>query len=1007
MNIKGQSTNLSILKELFDANKYLECSKLADSLITYKTDKTDTVFINYLFMKGLIFDKLNKLDQSEKYLTKALGLAFKLDSQSILSSDIQNRLGYILFDMNRVSESEKHLKNALKIRENLLTPNDIRLAETHYFLARIYTYNTIDASKVIDHANKAIDIYNKQDNPPSKLIRSIMMKGVALYQQDKLSEAKTTFDNALRLSNKFPNDKKVVINLYLNIGNYFQRIDDNNTALNNYNKALNLSLKINGKNHYKTNSILSNIAIVKRNLELFDEAIEINRNILKSNIELYGENDIEVAHTYNDIGNTYSKMKDDKNALKYYKQAEKIFLKTLPPNSFLLAINYLNLGESYANIKKYEEALSSVNKTLQIATKILEPDHILIAACHYYIGGVLAETGNFKKAMQEFEITKQKLGYGDNDLNKIKYLSKAADLQFLIAYTYSKWFDSIKNRKYLEKADENNNIAFQIIEKARNSFESQGSEDYLMIRYRTSFENTLLNLYKLGAKDNFDYADKMFYIMDYVKNNQLNDGVVHNKAIKYGNIPDSIRQKEQAFVETKLSLKHRLEYLKSFGLDSINKATETEVDLAKHNESYKKFLLNLETKYPNYYNLIYNKKNIDIEFVQKHILSDDEAMISYFIDKKYIFCLSIEKRSFFVDTIGLSNGLYDEIKTYPQVVHSPNNNKYENLSNKLYKDILENTLNNLPKNINKIIIVPDGILGYIPFESLIYDIDKKIFLNEIYTIRYAYSAKLLNEQNNINVDKDKMLAAFAPKYRSFNIKENDTINDYAIASLVRAGEYELPGSQKEVKIISKIIPSERFSGDLATVETFKKVANDFSILHLSMHAIVDHQRPLNSKLLFTEVNSNPEKNYLHSYELYGMKINANMVVLSACNTGIGNLKNGEGIMSLNRAFTYSGVSSTVMSLWKIPDDATSEIMTSFYKHLKKGDTKSTALQNAKKDYLKNTIVPERKNPFYWSGFVLVGNDSPINIDPGIDYRYVIFAVIFAIFAFLFIRRKFA
>ncbi len=125
-----------------------------------------------------------------------------------------------------------------------------------------------------------------------------------------------------------------------------------------------------------------------------------------------------------------------------------------------------------------------------------------------------------------------------------------------------------------------------------------------------------------------------------------------------------------------------------------------------------------------------------------------------------------------------------------------------------------------------------------------------------------------------------------------------------------------------------------------------------------------------NKLIFTDGD-------LTSSEIYVSNSEANLAVLSACNTGFGKLEKGEGVMSMARAFHFSGVPSVIMSLWKVPDKETKEIMVSFYKHLKKGETKSVALRNAKIDYLVSVDDKNLKHPYFWSGFILNGNTDAL------------------------------
>ena len=132
---------------------------------------------------------------------------------------------------------------------------------------------------------------------------------------------------------------------------------------------------------------------------------------------------------------------------------------------------------------------------------------------------------------------------------------------------------------------------------------------------------------------------------------------------------------------------------------------------------------------------------------------------------------------------------------------------------------------------------------------------------------------------------------------------------------------------------------------------------------------------------------------------------ANLAVLSACNTGFGKLEKGEGVMSMARAFHFSGVPSVLMSLWKVPDKETKDIMVFFYKHLKKGETKNLALKNAKLDYLASIKDENLKHPYFWSGFVLNGNTNVLVPVKNNFYYYLISGVlVLIIFGIKFIKR---
>jgi CHAT domain-containing protein len=292
----------------------------------------------------------------------------------------------------------------------------------------------------------------------------------------------------------------------------------------------------------------------------------------------------------------------------------------------------------------------------------------------------------------------------------------------------------------------------------------------------------------------------------------------------------------------------------------------------------------------------------------------------------------------------------------------------------------------LPKNA-KLILITNSFLSYLPFESLK---NKSNFLVANYSISYANSIKLWNTQSLLPKNNNAQLVAFSPEYDKLKINPQDK----DLAMLTRAGNYELVGAKKEALAIANLFNGTFYNLDKATKKLFLDNASKYQILHLAMHSIMNEEDENKSNLIF----SNNEKLYFP--EIYNLKIPADLAVLSACNTGVGNYKEGEGIMSVSRAFTYAGIKSTVVSLWQVPDIETSEIMISFYENLKKGQAKDQALANSKMLFIKNN--PMKNHPFYWAGFVVNGDVSPIISNTN---WMLYLAIGFGILALLFIFRK--
>jgi CHAT domain-containing protein len=191
----------------------------------------------------------------------------------------------------------------------------------------------------------------------------------------------------------------------------------------------------------------------------------------------------------------------------------------------------------------------------------------------------------------------------------------------------------------------------------------------------------------------------------------------------------------------------------------------------------------------------------------------------------------------------------------------------------------------------------------------------------------------------------------------------------------------LPNSETEVKNIGNLLNGSEqiFVGENASESNFKQNAGEFQIIHLASHFEINDIDPLYSKVILSQKGNTQEDGYLQTYEVFDLRLNADLVVLSACNTALGKLSKGEGLIGISRAFLYAGVPSIVVSLWNVEDEATGKIMEYFYNYLKQGVHKNNALRLAKLEYLKNANIT-RRDPFFWAPFILFGDLSPIPLE---------------------------
>jgi len=321
--------------------------------------------------------------------------------------------------------------------------------------------------------------------------------------------------------------------------------------------------------------------------------------------------------------------------------------------------------------------------------------------------------------------------------------------------------------------------------------------------------------------------------------------------------------------------------------------------------------------------------------------------------------------------------------------------KYANIATQLFDVLIDPIAEYIYGK--DLVIIPGGVLGYLPFETLLtgdVSIENTSFqsypyLLNYHAISYNYSAthwqKLLKTKEKL---AEGMFLGFAP-----NFSGNDTV-------AIRSHELgSLKFNRREVEQILDILKGRGFFNEEATVENFLEFCTKYRILHLATHGIANDQTGDYSFLAFFQSqNDSINNDILYVKDLYNLELMADMVVLSACETAIGEFQRGEGIVSLARGFFYAGAESIITTLWRLDDKSSLDLMPAFYRNLEAGMTKDKALQMAKLSFLQ-TNTDFRAHPLYWAAFVPVGNMEVLDFPepaPTINWILWIFGILMVI-----------
>lgn len=328
----------------------------------------------------------------------------------------------------------------------------------------------------------------------------------------------------------------------------------------------------------------------------------------------------------------------------------------------------------------------------------------------------------------------------------------------------------------------------------------------------------------------------------------------------------------------------------------------------------------------------------------QRLLSPDELLVEYYGNSSRLYVFVASQNTIRVTEIP-SDGLASKVSHFRHAILETNNDSWKNASQAVYNAIIAPVKNTL--NRKKLVIVPHGSLHYLPFAALY---DGHHFLLDKFSIRVLPSASVMQYlKSGTRTEIVPMLALGNP-----NLKNP---------------QLDLPGAQEEVRAIGKMIPGARVAiRDQATETMLKKFADQASILHIASHGEFDPDAPLQSRLLLAGDSSNDGS--LSVSELYDMKLNSELVTLSACQTGLGDVESGDDVIGLTRGFLFAGAENIVASLWVVDDRATSELMREFYKYLKYDDVED-ALRKAQL-MVKNKI---NQHPYYWAAFQLTGLGS--------------------------------
>ena len=911
---------------------------------------------------GVCFLNLHKYDSANFYCEMAKKPLLDEDIWDINLYYAYLNIGINNAIVNKYSIALAYFDSAFTTLEKGDLLEDSLVLGRYYHNRAFFTTVTGKLEEANKLYRKTEEIYSNLEGDYSESIFNINInKSVNSFYNYDFAKAELYLKKALEVYSKNPEmGTSGLARIYLNLANIYQMEGNNIRAIehcfigldNDPNNDMRLLL---------TNNLASSYAAIDDNenaIKYYLKSLELLNN---DNINPKRERDI-----YSSVGDFMFNKANLSNSLYYYQKASRAAINLQGVSSIENAEILVKIGDFFLKSKVKDSALlyfTNAQSIFESDSLSSESDNLHIIRrkqAKIGIGSALyleyQQTGNtellqsadsiFSEVLAEMEIISSKL----STANKLLLLE-------------------IINPVYLQAIE----ISFEIYKNAND----------------------------------IKYLEKVANYIERSKSAALLAEVNSENAIKTSDIPiETFEYENQTKAEIN-GISQMLGKEKIKENPNIERIVFFETKLLELLNRYDSLITDIETRYPKYHSVKYYQGVISLSEIQSKI-EQDESILEYIIADSTLYSVGISKTDFSIASVPIDSNFFKALKYLISIKNVNLNqqniqrfNEFKESSFLLWKALIEPHLEIIGNN--RLIIIPDGLLGYLSFDILMeynYETDKinyrdLPFLIRNHPISYSYSSTLRYNTffDKIENKNSRNILAFAPSYNSTKSNE-DQLDD-------------LPYSKSEVTAIVYNHGGKAFVDEAATKENFIHESGSTEILHLAMHAIINDSLPFQSKLVFSDNNSDTISNYMFTHEIYNLDIDASMVTLSACNTGSGKFSKGEGIMSLARGFVYAGVPSVIMTLWEVQDATGSKLMDNYYTYLFEGMKKDKALQYAKLDILKEANMANA-HPFFWSAYVVNGDTSEVFVAEKNNHVYwliAFFLIVIIIAGLIYLRHR--
>lgn len=687
------------------------------------------------------------------------------------------------------------------------------------------------------------------------------------------------------------------------------------------------------------------------------------------------------ATQHNDFGNIFLGLRDYQQALAHYQQSLALFQEQKDFSSVARILR--NIGLTYDEMGDPPKAAEYFKRALPLFR--LGPDRQSHARVMANLGKALSQTGEHEEALKY--------------LNESLAMFRKLESHFFELYTLYWIAHAERGRGALAESRARIEEAIEKIEQVRDTFYQPELRVAGFTKAQDFYELEIDLLARLNEKQpDKNLIAAALETSELARARTMLDLLAESRIEIRQGIGDELKRREQENQKRLSTIQSQLIQARQQLKPDQRQVASLQEELKKTDAERNELEREIRRQHPSYAEIRYPAP-LQAEAI-RGLLDEQTALLEYFLgqENSFLFVVTRENVASFrlpkADEIGrLTQELREAIKTPSRREF----NSFTRASHRLYQTLVAPASDALAGK-KKLLIVPDGALHYLPFEALMVKAAEAgaepDYLLKRWAVSYAPSASVLaslrRNSRGAEDNRGRQFLAFADPVYEAGV-QNDlamkkpasnsaTDNTLALATRsifdndARWDLTRLAQSRREVTEIARRYRPEQvalFLGQEAkeeNVKTSSALANARRI-HFATHGLISERRPQYSGLVLTLDDDPREDGLLQVYEIFNLKLQADLVVLSACQTGLGQQLKGEGIIGLTRAFMYAGAPSVVVSLWRVADASTAELMVGFYQQLDRGDDKAEALRRAKLELMRN---PRYAHPYFWAPFVLAG-----------------------------------